>query len=125
MGSGEALSEALEEHMLVTWAWRCQGSKASGPWGNDGILSQARLRKVAMPSLLVQVLMYIVCTENIQCSFLPAPLDIYSLRTSPLNRLLLPTLAKPVSSTQLYAINPPPYLYLITPPLCSLSIKTH
>lgn len=55
----------------------------------------------AWPSLPVaQTCLLIACVESIPQSFLP--MDIYSLKTIPLQRWLLPRLAKPRSLIQLY-----------------------
>lgn len=48
--------------------------------------------------------MLMACAEHVHHSFLC--LDIYILKTTPLQRLLLLRLAKPVSLMQSYAINP-------------------
>lgn len=71
--------------------------------------------------------MSIVCTKKKKSIAFSPPPNIYSLKTAPLQSLLLLRSAKPVSSTQLFSMNSHLliYLYAVTPPFCSVVYSKH
>lgn len=93
----------------MTWAQLYQGPESLRP------MKVARLVRLrGMASLpLVHVGILTVCAENVRCSFLF--LDVYSLKTNPIQRLLLGRLAKPVSYSALHH-KPQPHvqMYAVT-----------
>lgn len=69
--------------MLLMWAQPCQRPKLQAHG------------KMSKPSLLVRVGICGPCAESIHCSFLSR--DVCSPQTAPLQRVLLPRLARPAS----------------------------